>query len=152
MIKLKDFFKVFTILVIIISTQEIIAQELEPTKSMDGVYYTTFAEKGVKGKTNTMLVQLAENNGVKMAAVAACEKCFPAIYSYKLELSKVVNKPAFYNSMGLYFVTYDENSFICFMPGTKGNKDFVYINFFSKDENKAKAMTKDKMIMYAEKI
>lgn len=119
---------------------------------INGIYHLSSPEKGPSGPTKKMIIQLAENNGTKMLAVAACEKCFPAIYTYKPELSKEFGKPVYYNSAGFHVLTYDNNSFIICMVAISIEKDFNYINFYSKNKGKVDAMTTKKMEAYASKI
>lgn len=128
------------------------AQNITPSKNINGTYHLLIPEKGVSGKTKKMLIQLGENNGTQMLAVAACKQCFPAIYTYKPELSKKFKKPVFYNSMGYYVITYDKDSFILFVIAISADDDFRYINFYSKDQSKVKTMTKAKMEEYASTI
>lgn len=128
-----------------------IAQQL-PNDSINGIYHLLKQEKGPSGKTNKMLIELAENNGTKMLAVAACEKCYPAIYTYKPELSKQFGKPVFYNSSGIHVLKYDNDSFIICMAAISIDKDFNYINFYSKSKSKVEAMTTKQMEAYANKI
>lgn len=127
------------------------AQEA-PSQSVNGLYHLFTPEKGPSGKTNKMLIELAENNGTKMLAVAACEKCYPAICTYKPELSKQFGKPVFYNSSGIHVLKYDNESFIICMAAISIDKDFNYINFYSKSKSKVEAMTTKQMEAYANKI
>lgn len=127
------------------------AQEA-PSQSVNGLYHLFTPEKGASGKTDKMLIELAENNGTKMLAVASCERCYPAIYTYKPELSKQFGKPVFYNSSGIHILKYDNDSFIICMVAISIDKDFNYINFYSKSKSKVKTMSTKKMEAYASKI
>lgn len=127
------------------------AQEA-PSQSVNGLYHLFTPEKGPSGKTDKMLIELAENNGTKMLTVAACEKCYPAIYTYKPELSKQFGKPVFYNSSGIHVLKYDDDSFIICMVAISIEKDFNYINFYSKNKSKVDSMSISKMEKYASQI
>ncbi|MDO1501447.1 hypothetical protein Q2T40_15030 [Winogradskyella maritima] len=109
-------------------------------------------ERGTSGPSKDKVIQLVENNGMLMLAVAACEKCFPALYTYKSDLSKQFGKSVFNNSMGFYAVSYDGNSFVVFLPSLSAEKDFEFSNFYSKETSKLKFLTKKKVEEYATKL
>ena len=134
------------ILVLLLFSINIIAAQQEmPTKSINGTYYLLFSERGVKTKH----IQFGENNGTQLLAIAACEKCMPAVYTYKPKESKELEKPVFYNSIGLYVISYDAESFITVMLSTNENTNFAFSNFYSKNPATIKTMTKEKIEAYA---
>ena len=126
-------------------------------KSFNGKYYTLEAEKGVDNKPSKIkYVELGENNGKKMLAVAACEKCMPAIFSYKPDESKIYKRSIFFNYFGLYAIAYDEESFIIIQVSNKLGagvwSKFAFSNFYSKSKTKVDAMTKQKLEDFARKL
>ncbi|MEE9363635.1 MAG: hypothetical protein V3U92_13635 [Cellulophaga sp.] len=94
------------------------------------------------------LIQLAENNGSKILAIAACAKCIPALYAYEPEESERIGKPVYFNKIGLYVITYDAESFAIVMLSAKEGEDFSYLNFYSKNQATVKSMTKEKIANY----
>lgn len=124
-------------------------QEFELTNQINGSYHLFEAERGVNNKsTKTKLIEYGENNGIKLLAVAACEKCIPAVYTYKKEESIQMERPVFFNSSGLWVVKYDDESFVIFMPDPAAGSDSekLYIsNFYSKSKFKVENMTKAKI-------
>ncbi|MGC1472035.1 MAG: hypothetical protein WA775_05545 [Psychroserpens sp.] len=140
------------IFVFILFHDQAIGQNITPSESIDGTYTTLIAEKGVGGKTNTMLVQLIINNGTIMLAAGACERCFPIIYTYDEDLSVQFKKPVFSNSTGILALTYDDDSFVFVVPALTAEDDFSYMNFYSKSASKVTTMTQAKIKSYAFKI
>lgn len=97
------------------------------------------------------ILQLGENNGVKLLAMASCKQCMPAVYTHNPEASKAYGK-TIYGTSGIYVIPYDNNSYISVAPKTPlvaiGEgvwKTFLYTNFFSEDKNKVAHMTKKKV-------
>ncbi len=127
-------------------------QNVAPNKNIDGAYTALFEERGASGPTKNKVIQLGENNGTQLLAIAACEQCFPAVYSYKKNLSEQFGKAVFYNASGLYVLSYDNDSFVIVMPSLKAGEDFSYHNFYSKRASKAESMTKDSIEKYATKL
>ena len=115
------------------------------TNNIDGVYSLLFVERdGAKKK----LIQLAENNGSKVLAIAACPNCMPALYAYEPEESERIGKPVYFNEIGLYVITYDAESFAIVMLSAKEGENFSYVNFYSKNQSTVKSMTKEKVEAY----
>lgn len=86
----------FLILPILFTIDIGLAQTEKPTSKIDGTYYLLESESGINNQqTKTKLFQLAENNGLRMLAIAACEKCVPAIYTYKREDSESLKRHTF---------------------------------------------------------
>ena len=128
------------------------AQTDKPTSKMDGSYHLLESERGLNNQpTKTKLVQLVENNGVQMLAIAACEKCIPAIYTYKAEDSETLDRHTYFNSMGIFVTQYDNESFVAFMPNPNSTSEADYLlfsNFYSKSKSKVESMTKAKIKNY----
>ena len=108
------------------------------------------------------IVQIGENNGTKLLAMASCKQCMPAVYTHNKQASEVLGKPV-YGTSGIYVIPYDENSYMSVAPksplvplGEGIWKTFYYANFFSKDKNKVATMTTAKVeewaIQLSEKI
>ncbi|WP_108808581.1 hypothetical protein [Aquimarina spinulae] len=97
------------------------------------------------------ILQIGENNGVKLLAMASCKQCMPAVYTYNPEASKASGK-SIYGTSGIYVIPYDENSYISVAPkipavaiGEGIWETFLYANFFSADKAKIASMTKKKV-------
>lgn len=132
----------------------VVAQDALPTETINGEYHLLEAERGVNNQpTQTKLFEFGEKNGVKLLGVAACEKCMPAVYTYQEKDSKRLGVPVFFNSTGLYALSYDKDSFVIVMVTSKienGNwSKFLFSNFYSKDKSKVTGMTKAKAETYA---
>lgn len=137
-------------LVVILMPCFLFSQSAEPTEEINGKYYLMDAERGIGSKmTKEKLFQYGVWGEDKVLVVAACEKCSPAMYKYKKEDSDAFGVPVFYNAVGLYMISYDDESFVMMVPANKNSKDwtdFTYSNFYSKSKTKADAMTKQKII------
>jgi len=124
-------------------------QDFELTNQVNGTYHLFEAERGVNNKlTKTKLIEYGENNGTKLLAIAACEKCMPAVYTYKKEKSKELKRKVFYNSSGIWVMEYDADSFVLFMSNPNAivqKDDLLYSNFYSKSESKVRKMSKKKV-------
>ena len=132
------------------------AQNETPTEAINGKYHLLEAERGVSGPTKIKFIEFGENNGTKLLAVAACEKCMPAIYTYKEEDSKRLGVPVFFNSSGLYVFGYDKDSFVIVlvtsMLGDKPWESFAFSNLYTKNAVTAKMIGKDKIEAYAKAL
>lgn len=131
-----------------------VAQYEVPTTAINGEYHLFEVERGINNQpTKTKLFEFGENNGVKLLAVAACEKCMPAIYTYQEEDSKRLGIPVFFNSSGLYALSYDKESFVIVlvksMIADANWENFAFSNFYSKSNSKVTGMTKEKIANYA---
>jgi hypothetical protein len=142
------------LLLFVISTA--FAQQDVTPETVNGTYHLFMAERGVSGPTKTKLIQFGENNGVKLLAIAACEKCMPAVYTYQEEESKRLGVSVFFNSAGLYVFGYDKDSFVTVLVTSKlGNKswvNFAFSNFYSKTKSNVDSITKAKIEAYAIKL
>lgn len=119
------------------------------SEKVNGAYIALEAEKGSNGPTKNKVIELAENNGTQILAIAACETCFPAIYTFNQNLSEQFGKPVFTNSMGIYSIVYDDKSFVVVVPSLKLEENFSFLNFYSKDKDLLLKMTKNKIEKYA---
>ena len=126
------------------------SQDASPTKAINGTYHLLEAERGVE----TKLFEFGEHNGVKLLAIAACEKCMPAVYTYKADESKELGRTVFFNATGLYVFRYDEESFVMIMidPNADVWTDFYFSNFYSKNKIKVDSMSKQKLKDFIIKI
>lgn len=143
------------ILLLFITSVVFAQQEITP-EAINGTYHLFMEERGVSGPTKTKLIQFGENNGTKLLAIAACEKCMPAIYTYQEAESEQIGIPVFFNSTGLYVFGYDTDSFVTVMVTSKlGDKtwaNFAFSNFYSKSKSKVETITKSKIEAYAIKL
>lgn len=132
------------------------AQHKNPTETLNGTYYLLESERGIGNKqTKTKVAQYAKWGEDYVMAVAACEKCMPAIYKYKKEYSDELKTAVFYNDYALFLIMYDEESFIIMKPSNKEGAeftDFSFSNFYSKDKAKVAAMSQQKIKEYIIKI
>ncbi|WP_452602705.1 hypothetical protein [Pontimicrobium sp. MEBiC06410] len=140
----------FKYLIVLLIPCMLFSQSKAPTEAINGKYYLMAAEKGIGSKmTKEKLFQYATWGSDKVLIVAACERCSPAMYKYNKEESEIMEVPVFYNAVGLYMITYDDESFVMMVPANKNSKDwtdFTYSNFYSKSKAKADAMTKQKIV------
>ena len=140
------------------------AQNLDELASFNGTYYLLEAERSLQpGKQTANVKQLEigkntpvfKSNGSVLLATSECEKCTPSIFTYKKEESEQLGKSVFYNSMGLYMIPIDKESFIYVMPTQQLGGDWSnlrFSNFYSKNKNKVSTMTKEKLVGIAKSI
>lgn len=136
-------------LIILITPCFLFSQSEIPTERIDGTYHLLEEEKGIGNKpTKTKLFQFGMFGGDKVLAIAACAKCMPAVYKYQEAESKELGIPVFYHDIGLFVITYDNESFVMVKPADKNSEDwtdFSYSNFYSKNKVKVMAMTQQKI-------
>ena len=128
------------------------AQHEPKASTIDGKYTALVEEKGMSGPTKDKVIQLAENNGVQMLAVAACEKCFPAIYTYNADITSKLKKTVFSNSIGLYVINYNDKGFVVVMPDLTFKTNFSYLNYYGKNKSEVTQMTTDKIDSFAAEL
>lgn len=131
------------------------AQNSKPTKGLGGKYYLMDAERASRGETTkTKYFEFGEHNGVQLLAVAACEKCMPAVYTYKPEESEEINRLVFFNKVGLIIIQFDKDSFVMIMPNPNSDNwlDFMFSNFYSKSKTKAEQMTQQKLKTFIDSL
>ncbi|MGB3607695.1 MAG: hypothetical protein WA775_16150 [Psychroserpens sp.] len=128
----------------------------QPDDPRNGVYHLLEPERGLNNQpTSTKLVQYGKNNGTKLLAIAACEKCMPAVYTFQPEETEILGVTTHYNSTGLFVFEYDSESFVIIMLDPSANGDwtnFMFSNFYSKDQEKVNNMSKDKIKDFVTKI
>jgi len=104
--------------------------------SVNGEYYLGVPERG-KSK---VLMQYGQLGNKTVIAVAACQSCPPAVYSFQEEPSKTLGTPVFMTS-GLYLIPLNENSFVLVQPdGLLGRKVWSKIghaNLYTRDQQAA---------------
>lgn len=142
----------FTIFIFLCSYNNFAQENLK--ERFNGTYYLLEPERGVNNKqTKEKIVQFGENNGTKLLAIAPCEKCMPAVYTYQEKESKTYKKPIFFNSYGLYVLPYDEESFVIVQVTSKLGSGkwskFAFSNFYSKNKSKIAKLTKQKVEDFA---
>ncbi|CAM1339316.1 hypothetical protein [Tenacibaculum aestuarii] len=141
--------KIFKYIFVFILPFTVYAQNEVPTKNINGLYHLLEGERTVGNEqTKTKFFQYSLLGTTKTVAVAACKKCIPAIYKYQEVESKELNRPVFYNNIGLFLISYDKESFVMVMPANKQDADwtnFAYSNFYSKNSTKVKAMSQKKI-------
>ena len=130
------------------------AQNAKLVERFNGTYHLLEAERGINNKpTKTKLVQFGKNNNAQLLAIAACEKCLPAVYTYQEKESETYKMPLFLNSMGLYVIPFDKESFVIVLVDKKlgdGNwSKFGFSNFYSKNKGTVSKMTKQKIEKFA---
>ena len=123
----------------------------------NGTYNLLEAERGINNKpTNSKIFEFGEHNNLKLLAIAACKKCIPAVYTYQEEESKKLDIPVYFNSMGIYIIGYDNESFVAVLVTNKlGDgewNNFSFANFYSKSKLKTATMNKEKISNYAKEI
>ncbi|MEC4724608.1 hypothetical protein HWQ46_03480 [Shewanella sp. D64] len=103
---------------------------------VNGVYDLAQAERSGAGQTQELLIQLGEHQGKTVIATAGCQRCPPAIYSFMKQESTELQRAVFFNSMGIYLIHYDDNTFVSVMAdGLLGKaiwKNIAYINVYRK--------------------
>ncbi|OUS02840.1 hypothetical protein A9Q86_01970 [Flavobacteriales bacterium 33_180_T64] len=143
-------------LIVLLTPCLLFSQKEAPTEAINGTYHLMTAERGIGNKqTKTQLFQYTKWGKDNVLVVAACERCSPVLYTYQKEDSEAMGISVFYNAIGLYMFTYDEESFIMMVPANKESTDwtdFTYSNFYSKSRVKAEAMTPQKIVDYITKI
>ena len=141
------------------------AQALELTPSgVNGIYLLATPERSAAGQTQKLQVEYGEMNGQKMMATKACPRCPGAGFKMLDEPTKELGRPVFFNSMGIYIIAYDANTFVSIMAdGELGKKvwsTIAYANVYSKqgtptislEAGKAFALAESKRLMTGEGI
>lgn len=139
------------------------AFELTP-EAVNGVYQLAIPERSAAGQTQKLQVEFGEMNGQKMLATRACPRCPGAGFKLLDEATKELGRPVFFNSMGIYIIAYDENTFVSVMAdGELGKKvwsTIAYANVYSKqgtptislDAGKAFALQESERLMTGEGV
>lgn len=146
--------KIFLIsFLLLTSTTLLFCQHEMPSTKNNGSYSLLEPERGINNKpTSTKLFEFGKNNGTNLLAIAACEKCMPALYTYQEAQSKRLGIPVFFNKMGLYVFGYKNNSFVIVLVsselGKKAWTKFSFINFYSKNKSEVASITKSEIEQY----
>jgi len=139
------------------------ALELTPEK-VNGIYQLAIPERSAAGQTQKLQVEYGEMNGQKMMATQACPRCPGVGFKMLEEQTKELGRPVFFNSMGIYIIAYDENTFVSIMAdgelGKKAWSAIAYANVYSKqgtptislDAGKTFALAESKRLMTGEGV
>lgn len=139
-------------------------QNIEKLKVYNGTYHLMEAELSMQPSKQTTknkkieidkLTPIFNSNKSVLLVTSECEKCTPSVFTYKINESKQLSKPVFYNSRGLYMIPYDKESFIYIVSDKKLGDDWSslsFSNFYSKNKQKVNAMTKEKLLSIAKSI
>lgn len=130
---------------------QLFSQSAVPSDKVNGTYHLMEAERGVK----TKIFQYTQHNSAKLLLIAACKQCMPGTYTYQKEVSEELDRAVFYNSSGLYVFQYDDESFAMIMLNVIDDvewTDFYFSNFYSKNKDKVKGMSKEKIKKFIVKI
>ena len=135
------------------------AQNFDSLISWNGNYHLMDQERSVQpGKTGTTekLIQIEKNSHTILLATSECDQCTPSVFTYQKDESMKYEKPIFFNSMGLYMIALDKNSFGYFMATKKlGDgvwEQILFANYYSKDKSKVSKMTQKSLKEIAKNI
>ena len=111
------------------------AFELTPEK-VNGIYLLATPERSAAGQTKKLQVEYGDMNGQKVLVTKACPRCPAAGYKLQEEATNELGRPVFFNSMGIYIIAYDDNTFVSVMAdaelGKKAWSTITYANVYSK--------------------
>jgi len=131
---------------------------------VNGIYQLAIPERSAAGQTQKLQVEYGEMNGQKMMATQACPRCPGVGFKMLEEQTKELGRPVFFNSMGIYIIAYDENTFVSIMAdgelGKKAWSAIAYANVYSKqgtptislDAGKTFALAESKRLMTGEGV
>ena len=129
------------------------AFELTPEK-VNGIYLLATPERSVGGQTQKLQIEFGDMNGQKILATQACPRCPAAGYKLKSEISKELGRPVFFNSMGIYIIAYDDNTFVSVMADGELGKmiwsEITYTNVYSKQGTPTISLAAGKQFVLAE--
>jgi hypothetical protein len=110
---------------------------LTPEK-VNGIYLLAIPERSAAGQTKKLQVEYGDMNGQKVLVTKACPRCPAAGYKLQDEATNELGRPVFFNSMGIYIIAYDENTFVSVMAdaelGKKAWSTITYANVYSKQD------------------
>ena len=139
------------------------AFELTPT-NVNGIYLLAIPERSASGQTQKLQVEFGNINGQTLLATRACPRCPAASYKLLDDVTKELGRPVFFNSMGIYIIAYDENTFVSVMAdgqlGKKVWRQIAYANVYSKqgtptitlDAGKQFVLSESKRLMTGEGV
>mgnify|MGYP006939814164 CR=1 FL=1 len=123
------------------------AVEITP-ESVKGIYHLGIPERGQK----QVEIVYGDIKGKMVIAVAPCERCPPAVYSYLKRESRILDIPVF-TTNGLYLFQYDNDSFVIVQPdsalGTKAWSKIDHANIYSKNIATAKSVSRRQIESFA---
>ncbi len=123
------------------------AKELTP-ESVKGIYHLGVPERGQQ----QVEIVYGDMKGKAVIAVAPCERCPPAVYSYLKKESGILGIPAF-TTNGLYLFQYNDNSFVVAQPdvtlGERAWSKFKHTNIYSKDKATANSLSRSQIAQFA---
>jgi len=129
------------------------ALELTPEK-VNGIYLLAIPERSAAGQTQKLQVEFGEMNGQIFIATQACPRCPAAGYKLQNDATKELGRPVFFNSMGIYIIAYDENTFVSVMAdgqlGKKAWSKIAYANVYSKQGTPTISLEAGKQFVMAE--
>jgi hypothetical protein len=129
------------------------AFELTP-EAVNGVYLLATPERSAAGQTKKLQIELGEMNGQQYLATQACPRCPAAGFKMQDEAAKELGRPVFFNSIGIYIIAYDENTFVSVMAdGPLGKKEWstiAYANVYSKQGTPTISLDAGKVFVLAE--
>lgn len=146
------------ILILLSICLKVSSQNIEILKKFNGNYFLMKPERSVqpgKQSTSNKNLEVGSYGNAVLLGTSECDKCTPAVFTFKIEESNKLGKPVFFNSMGLYMIPYDKESFIYVMPSEKlgGNWNTIaFSNFYSKNKGKVSSMTDKKLFSYIKSI
>lgn len=118
--------KVLKYLLVLFAPFLLFSQNEIPTEVINGEYHLLEEERGVGNKqTKTKKFQYGLLGDQKALAIAACNRCMPAIYKYQEVESKELGFSLFYHDIGLFVITYDNESFVMVKPSNKEGADWT---------------------------
>jgi hypothetical protein len=159
----KPLFKYSILICSLLTVFAVQALDLTPEK-VNGIYQLAIPERSAAGQTQKLQVELGEMNGQQYLATQACPRCPAAGFKMLEEQTKELGRPVFFNSIGIYIITYDANTFVSIMAdGELGKKvwsTITYANVYSKqgtptislDAGKAFALAESKRLMTGEGV
>jgi hypothetical protein len=159
----KPLFKYSILICSLLTVFAVQALDLTPEK-VNGIYQLAIPERSAAGQAQKLQVELGEMNGQQYLATQACPRCPAAGFKMLEEQTKELGRPVFFNSIGIYIITYDANTFVSIMAdGELGKKvwsTITYANVYSKqgtptislDAGKAFALAESKRLMTGEGV
>lgn len=123
-------------------------------ESVNGIYDLATPERSAAGQTKKLQIEYGELNGQKILVSKACPQCPAAGYKMLNDETNELNRPVFFNSMGIYIVAYDENTFVSVMAdaqlGKKAWSKITYANIYSKQGTPTISLDSGKQFVLAE--
>lgn len=127
--------------------------ELSP-ETVNGVYQLAQPERSAAGQTQQLQVEYGVMNGQTVLVTASCPKCPAAGYRLLETESKELGRPVFFNSLGIYILAYDANTFVSVMAdGQLGKKiwqNLAYANVYNKQGTQGITLEAAKQFVIAE--